>query len=170
MIKHLLTTAVLLASTISTAEAKQVTCQPTAQAAKAGKNVYAQYRLIEGRKCWYPGHTKLAKPMLAWKNNPVLDRPRLRAVAAEPLPHDRVTTQVKGRPNREFDSPDRGHHPFAALDQVLAILCGGPCPDFSRPLPPPPADPILYLQLPDHFIHAFSQTFQPLDWTLYIKP
>jgi len=160
MIKHLLTTAVLLASTISAAEAKQVACQPTAQAAKAGKNVYAQYRLIEGRKCWYPGRTKLAKSMLAWKNNPVLAK-------AEPLPHDRATAQAKGRPNREFDSPDRDHY---FLTQVLVLICGGDCPDFSKPLPPPPAPPIPYLQPADNFNHAFSQTFQPLDWTLYIKP
>jgi hypothetical protein len=169
MIKYLLTTAALLIS-ISAAEAKQVACQPTAQAAKAGKNIYVQYRLIDGRKCWYPGHKKLAKSMLAWKNNPVLDKPRKRSAAAEPLPHDRVTTQVKGRPNRGFNSPDRGHFLLAGLDQVLAILCGGDCPDFSKPLPPPPAPPILYLQPTDDFAHAFSQTFQPLDWTFYIKP
>jgi hypothetical protein len=158
-----LTAIALLSLASGVAEAKQVTCQPTAAAAKAGKNVYAQYRLIDGRKCWYPGRTKLAKSMLAWKSNPVLAK-------AEPLPHDRVTTQVKGRPNRGFDSPDRGHSLLAGLDQVLAILCGGDCPDFSKPLPPPPAPPILYLQPADDFNHAFSQTFQPLDWTLYIKP
>ena len=33
-----------------------------------GSDAYYQYRLIDGRKCWFRGHTKLEKSALAWKS------------------------------------------------------------------------------------------------------
>lgn len=37
--------------------------------AQHGTDAYYQYRIVDGRKCWYRGETRLEKSALAWKQN-----------------------------------------------------------------------------------------------------
>ncbi len=103
-----------------------------------GTDDYYQYRLIDGRKCWYRGHEKLEKSALAWKSEnrrPVTrasaviagEAPALSSVvkdqAALGPPQVAATslTSGSGEPARDFDSVF-GHFPAYEVARPVVHL------------------------------------------------
>jgi len=43
--------------------AAALACKPSPD-----RDSYHQYRIVDGKKCWYPGRAKLEKSALAWKS------------------------------------------------------------------------------------------------------
>jgi hypothetical protein len=86
---------------------------------------HPRYRSIEGRQCWYVGKTPAKSefslppvmPTRAQKTNHAGEAPVPSTLAATVLAS--ASASRRGEP-----APDDG------MDNVLATLCGGPCPDF----------------------------------------
>ena len=52
---------VALALMLAPLSASALTCKPAKQGAG-----YWSYRIVDGKRCWYPGHTTIAKSRLHW--------------------------------------------------------------------------------------------------------
>ena len=111
-------------------------CHETPSAARAGKNIYVQYRLIAGKKCWYPGEDRKEKSALFWRAG------------------------TGPSPVAKSKAPD------FPLVMKLEALCGGACPDFTEK----PRAAIPHARPLSFFDEAFSHTYSPIDWRLYVKP
>lgn len=89
-----------------------------------GTDDYYQYRLIDGRKCWFRGHTKLEKSALAWKS--IGSRPVERFVGVHGssdrvMPSEMIAGLERagtGRTGAEGSNPSRSTNPD--FDAVFA--------------------------------------------------
>ena len=103
--------AALAMLTLTTAPAAARPCLTQAQAHKAHPGKIIKYRQIGETRCWYAGRTP-AKSEFKLPAPSTLAASRPPKTAIKPT---RTTTLVQS---------DDG------MDNVLATLCGGPCPDF----------------------------------------
>jgi hypothetical protein len=77
-----------------------------------GSDGYYQYRLIDNRKCWFRGHTKLEKSALAWKADSRAGAKQTLAPSTKPFASQGSAVHV---PNSEFDSRDGSQPDFDAV-------------------------------------------------------
>ena len=84
----------------------------TACRSSPGTDDYYQYRLIDGRKCWYRGRTVLEKSALAWTANSRAGAKQTLAPSTKPFASQGSAAHVL---NREFGSPDGSQPNFDAV-------------------------------------------------------
>jgi hypothetical protein len=95
-----------------------------------GTDDYYQYRLIDGRKCWYRGHTVLEKSALAWKESQssrggmvkrAAEQPSLKRQGANGFAPTLTEVAASPREAPDFDSVF-GHFPTYAVARPVVHL------------------------------------------------
>jgi len=117
--KHLIT-AVLIFVCWSEAAAAAIACRSS-----PGTDDYYQYRLIDGRRCWYRGETTREKSALYWKADSRAGAKQTLAPSTKPFASQGSAALV---PNSGFDSRDGSQPDF---DSVFAHF---PAYEVARPV------------------------------------
>jgi hypothetical protein len=74
-----------------------------------GRDTYHQYRIVDGKKCWYAGREKLEKSVLAWSR---AGAKQTLAPSTKPFASQGSAVHV---PNSGFDSRDGSQPDFDAV-------------------------------------------------------
>lgn len=115
-----------------------------------GTDDYYQYRLIDGKKCWYRGHTKLEKSALGWKSE-TRRRVALTAMVAGEAPGP-STLAVNPGPTAD--------HRQESSASASASRRGEPAPDFDGTFSYWPqyavARPVVHLLYPPRVSQAWG--------------
>src|SRR5262245_13364565 len=149
--------AALLACWSSAAAAK------TACLASHGTDAYYQYRMIDGKKCWYRGHEKLEKSTLYWRNTPGASGTARKAPSAKAVVARAMMTEAT-----RDDSP----RPITAAKPVGALNPDRPAPDFDAAFAHFPAyavaRPPIHLLYPKNVAQSYGS--KPVRVVLYRRP
>ena len=108
-----LAVALLLPVGMQTAEAKQ--CSATMPAKPQG---HWTYRLIDGRKCWYEGSSKISKSLLQW---PAQAKVLSRSVQAEPASTRKLSSAMTQTVNANTEKSANQSRPETPLNDSVSF-------------------------------------------------